>query len=173
MKLRSLTLENVRKFAGQKASINGIGDGVTVVSEANEFGKSTFFDALHALFFLKYGGATREIKALQPRSGGAVRVSAMIELPEGRFTVEKTYLAQKRARVLDATGSVVALDDEAEAWIAQLMGSGLEGPAGLLWVRQGVTALEPSGNVGADKSEKERLLGARRNLLSSVAGEID
>jgi len=173
MKLRSLTLENVRKFAGQRASISGIGEGVTVVSEANEFGKSTFFDALHALFFLKYGGATRDIKALQPRAGGAVRVSAVIELPEGRFTIEKTYLAQKRARVLDAGGTVIALDDEAEAWISNLMGSGLEGPAGLLWVRQGITALEPSGNVGADKSEKERLLGARRNLLSSVAGEID
>lgn len=173
MKLRSLTLSNVRKFAGQTATISGIGDGVSVVSEANEFGKSTFFDALHALFFLKYGAATREVKALQPRAGGPVRISAEIEIPEGRFTLEKSYLAQKRASVRDAAGTLVALDDEAENWIAQLMGNGLEGPAGLLWVRQGTTALEPAGNTGADKTEKERLLGARRNLLSSVAGEID
>ena len=173
MKLRSLTLSNVKKFAGQTATISNIGDGVTVVSEANEFGKSTFFDALHALFFLKYGAATRDVKALQPRAGGAVRVSAEVELPDGRFTVEKSFLAQKRATVRDGAGTVIALDDEAEAWIANLMGSGLEGPAGLLWVRQGTTALEPAGNAGADKSEKERLLGARRNLLSSVAGEID
>ncbi|MCX7564977.1 chromosome segregation protein SMC [Sulfitobacter sp. F26169L] len=173
MKLRSLTLGNVRKFAGQTATISGIGDGVTVVSEANEFGKSTFFDALHALFFLKYGAATREVKSLQPRAGGPVRVSAQIELPSGNFTIEKTFLAQKRAAVRDAAGELVALDDEAESWIARLMGSGLDGPAGLLWVRQGITALEPAGNAGADKTEKERLLGARRNLLSSVAGEID
>lgn len=173
MKLRSLTLSNVRKFAGQTATISNIGDGVTVVSEANEFGKSTFFDALHALFFLKYGAATRDVKALQPRAGGAVRVSAEVELPNGRFTVEKSFLAQKRATVRDGAGTVIALDDEAEAWIANLMGNGLEGPAGLLWVRQGTTTLEPAGNAGADKSEKERLLGARRNLLSSVAGEID
>ena len=73
MKLRSLSLTNVRKFAGRTATISDIGDGVTVVSEANEFGKSTFFDALHALFFLKYGAATREVKSLQPRAGGAVR----------------------------------------------------------------------------------------------------
>jgi len=173
MKLRSLTLSNVRKFAGQTATISAIGDGVSVVSEANEFGKSTFFDALHALFFLKYGAATREVKSLQPRSGGAVRVSAQIELPTGLFTVEKSFLAQKRASVKDASGTVIALDDEAERWIAQLMGSGIEGPAGLLWVRQGTTALEPGGTSGAEKSEKERLLGARRDLLSSVAGEID
>ncbi len=173
MKLRSLTLSNVRKFAGQTAKISGIGDGVTVVSEANEFGKSTFFDALHALFFLKYGAATRDVKSLQPRSGGPVRVSAEIELPTGRFTLEKSFLAQKRASVHDSSGALVALDDEAESWIAGLMGSGLEGPAGLLWVRQGITALEPAGSTGADKTEKTRLLDARRNLLSSVAGEID
>lgn len=170
MKLRSITLGNVRKFAGQTATISGIGDGVSVVAEANEFGKSTFFDALHALFFLKYGSTTREVKSLQPRAGGAVRVSAEIELPKGRFTIEKSFLAQKRASVKDAGGTLIALDDEAENWIAQLMGTGLEGPAGLLWVRQGITALEPAG-IGP--KEKDNLLGARRNLLSSVAGEID
>lgn len=170
MKLRSLTLTNVRKFAGKTATISGIGDGVTVVSEANEFGKSTFFDALHALFFLKYGTATREVKSLQPPAGGPVRVQAQIELPAGRFTLTKSFLAQKRASVQDAGGTLIALDDEAERWIAQLLESGLEGPAGLLWVRQGVTALEPEA---AGKPEKERLLGARRDLLSSVAGEID
>lgn len=170
MKLRSLTLTNVRKFANQTATITGIGDGVTVVAQANEFGKSTFFDALHALFFLKYGTATREVRALQPRAGGAVRVSAQIELPSGVFTVQKSFLAQKRAQVLDDAGRVIALDDEAEQWIARLMDTGLEGPAGLLWVRQGTTALEPAGSSATDKS---KLLDARRDLLSSVAGEID
>ncbi len=170
MKLRSISLTNVRKFAGQTATISGIGDGVSVVAQANEFGKSTFFDALHALFFLKYGSTTREVKSLQPRVGGGVRVSAELELPNGRFTLEKSFLAQKRASVKDASGALIALDDEAEAWITKLMGSGLEGPAGLLWVRQGITALEPAGS---SKSEKDTLLGARRNLLSSVAGEID
>lgn len=173
MKLRSLTLSNVRKFAGQTAAITGIGDGVTVVSEANEFGKSTFFDALHALFFLKYGAATRDVKSLQPRVGGPVRISAEIDLPSGRFTLEKSFLSQKRASVRDARGTLIAQDDEAERWIAALMDKGLEGPAGLLWVRQGITALEPQGSSGAEKTEKEKLLGARRDLLSSVAGEID
>ncbi len=170
MKLRSLTLTNVRKFAGRTATISGIGDGVSVIAEVNEFGKSTFFDALHALFFFKYGAATRDVKSLQPRAGGAVRISAEVELPQGHFTIEKSYLAQKRAQVRDAAGRVIASDDEAEAWIAKLTGSGLEGPAGLLWVGQGSGALDAAT---APKTEKERLLGARRDLLSSVAGEID
>ncbi len=174
MKLRSLTLTNVRKFGGQTATISGIGDGVTVISEANEFGKSTFFDALHALFFVKYSTAGKEVKSLQPRSGGAVRVQAELETETGRFVIEKSFLAQKRATVSRAdNGTLIAQDDEAEKWIAALMDRGLEGPAGLLWVRQGTTALEPAGTAGADKTEKEKLLGARRDLLSSVAGEID
>ncbi|PLS22384.1 AAA family ATPase [Neptunicoccus cionae] len=170
MKLRSLSLTNVRKFGGRTASLRDIGDGVTVISEANEFGKSTFFDALHALFFAKYSSMGKDVKSLQPHSGGAVKISAEIEIPSGRFVIEKSFLAQKRASVSKAGGALVAQDDEAESWIAALMDNGLEGPAGLLWVKQGTTGLEPAGTVGA---EKERLLGARRDLLSSVAGEID
>ena len=37
MKLLALHLTNVRKFTGKRASITGIGKGITVVSEANEF----------------------------------------------------------------------------------------------------------------------------------------
>jgi uncharacterized protein YhaN len=59
MKLRALHLTNVRRFTGKRASITGIGSGITVVSEANEFGKSTFFDALHALFFEKFSSSAR------------------------------------------------------------------------------------------------------------------
>ena len=170
MKLRSLSLTNVRKFGGRTASLRDIGDGVTVISEANEFGKSTFFDALHALFFAKYSSMGKDVKSLQPHSGGAVKISAEIEIQSGRFVIEKSFLAQKRASVSRAGGALVAQDDEAESWIAALMDNGLEGPAGLLWVKQGTTGLEPAGTVSA---EKERLLGARRDLLSSVAGEID
>ena len=74
MKLRALHLTNVRKFTGKRAAITGIGNGITVVSEANEFGKSTFFDALHALFFEKFGSTARPVKSLQPYAGGAVEV---------------------------------------------------------------------------------------------------
>lgn len=169
MKLRAITLTNVRKFAGRTASLTEIGDGITVVSEANEFGKSTFFDALHALFFEKFGATSRTIRSLQPHSGGGVRVAAEIETKEGRFTVEKRWLGQKGASVTDGAGRRVATDGEAEAWIARIAGEG-EGPTGLLWVRQGVVGLEPAE---ASRDEKARAKEVRRDLLSSVAGEID
>lgn len=171
MKIRSLKLTNVRKFGGRVAELTGIGDGLTVVSEANEFGKSTFFDALHALFFEKHGSTAKTVKSLQPRPGGGVAIAAEVETAEGRYLVEKHFISQKGASVRDLDrGSVIARDGEAEDWIARLIGEAEQGPAGLLWVRQGVLGLEPADGSSRDR---ERLVAARRDLMSSVAGEID
>ncbi|SNX67713.1 DNA repair exonuclease SbcCD ATPase subunit [Cereibacter ovatus] len=170
MKLRSVSLANVRRFAGRRATIDAIGDGITVLAEPNEFGKSTFFDALHALFFERHRSRAKAVMALQPHSGSAPEVGADLDLPEGRFRIEKRWLGRPFARITDAAGRLIAQEDEAEAWIDRLSGGGLLGPSGLLWVRQGVLGLEPEGAGGA---ERDRLLASRRDLLSSVAGEID
>ncbi|WP_294612363.1 hypothetical protein [uncultured Roseovarius sp.] len=169
MKLLALHLTNVRKFTGKRASITGIGDGITVVSEPNEFGKSTFFDSIYALFFEKYSSSAKPVKSLQPYAGGAVEVAADVETDEGAFRVEKRFLSRKSAKISRlADGVAVAQDDEAERWISTLLGTGSEGPAGLLWVRQGIVGLEPDS-----AKEKTHLTETRRDLLSSVAGEID
>ncbi|MDS9469418.1 AAA family ATPase [Paracoccus sp. MBLB3053] len=173
MKIRAIELTNVRRFAGRKARIDQISDGITVLSEPNEFGKSTFFDALHALFFERHRGTKQAVKSLQPHSAGAPEVAIEIDLPQGWFRIEKRWLSRATARVLDAHGRILAQDDEAEAWIDQLLGNGLAGPTGLLWVRQGLLGLEPEGTTASDKNERERGLKTRRDLLSSVAGEID
>ncbi len=169
MKLRALHLTNVRKFAAKRASIAGIGDGITVVSEANEFGKSTFFDAVHALFFEKFSSSAKHVKSLQPYSGGAVDIAADVQTGEGDFRVEKRFLSRKSAKITRLSdGLTVAQDDEAERWISTVLGTATDGPAGLLWVRQGQLGLE------ADSAkEKSLLMETRRDLLSSVAGEID
>ncbi|MCE6953046.1 chromosome segregation protein SMC [Cereibacter sphaeroides] len=173
MKLRSIALTNVRRFAGRRATLDGIGDGITVLAEPNEFGKSTFFDALHALFFERHRSRARGAASLQPHTGAAPEVAAEIDLPEGRFRIEKRWLGRPAARIMDATGRLIAQEDEAEAWIDRAVSGGLAGPSGLLWVRQGLLGLEPEGSSAAEKSERERLLATRRDLMSSVAGEID
>lgn len=169
MKLLALHLTNVRKFTAKRASITGIGDGITVISEANEFGKSTFFDAIHALFYEKYNSSAKPVKSLRPYAKGAVEVAAEVATDQGIFRVEKRFLSAKSARITRLSdGVTIAQDDEAERWIATLLGDASDGPAGLLWVRQGQLGLEPEG-----AAKKEQSLETRRDLLSSVAGEID
>jgi len=168
LKLRRITLTNVRQFAGHSASLSGIGDGITVLCEGNEFGKSTFFDGLQAVFFERHRGRRQPVMSLQPHAGGAPEVAVDIELAQGRFTLSKRWLSRAVARVTDDAGRIVAQDDEAEAWIDALLGGGLAGPSGLLWVRQGLLGME------AEKDrDRDRDLTTRRDLMSSVAGEIE
>lgn len=111
MKIRALVLENVRKFGGKRVSIDDIGDGITVICEANEFGKSTFFDAIQAAFFEKHSATGKGIQSLRPRAGGGVRIGVEVEVDGGRYAIDKRFLAQKSATVTDlARGTVIARD---------------------------------------------------------------
>ncbi len=166
MKLRAITLKDVRRFT-DPVRIDGIADGVSVLSAPNEFGKSTVFDALRALFFVPHGSRGREISQLRPHAGGAPEVTVEIETPEGMFHVSKRWFNKSEARVSRA-GMLIAQADLAEAWIGKLLGGGDGGPSGLLWVRQGLTSLADGSN-----KEQQASLDARRDLLSSVTGEVE
>ncbi len=175
MKIRSITLHNVRRFQAVTARIQDIGDGITTICAPNESGKSTFFDALHALFFYPYGGQSQEIKSLQPYSKGAVEISADIEDDQGKpWRIEKRYLSSKAAIITDlSSGRIHAQADEAEEWIRTLIGADMHGPTGLLWVRQGITGFGPDGSGTREKTEREKLRETRQGLMSSIAGQID
>lgn len=166
MKLRAITLKDVRRFV-DPVRIEGIEDGVNVLCAPNEFGKSTVFDALRALFFVPHGSRGKEIGALRPHAGGAPEISVEIETEAGTFRISKRWFSKPEARVTRA-GVLVAQADEAEAWIARLLGTGDGGPSGLLWVRQGLTGLS-DGSTREQQSARD----ARRDLLSSVTGEVE
>ena len=166
MKLRAIEMTNVRRFTSTMR-IDGIGDGLNVLSEPNEFGKSTLFDALHALFFKAHGSGDKEMKALRPHSGGAPEISVEIETDAGRFTIAKRWF-QKPAATVHQDGRLIAQADAAEDWIARALGQDAGGPAGLIWVRQGLTALTDGSN-----KEKAAALEARRDLMSSVSEEVE
>ncbi len=167
MKLRALRLWNVRKFAGRGIAIENIGDGVNVLSAENEFGKSTSFDALHAAFFEPFSGTPKPVQMLRPYSGGSPQVEVNVETREGQFRISKTYYADKNAVITDiATNRIVAQADAAETWIANQIRGGSAGPAGLLWVQQGVT--EIGGGSNKEKDEERKV---RENVLTSVTGD--
>ncbi len=169
MKLTALRLHNVRRFAGRGVAVEGIGDGVNVLCAANEFGKSTCFDALHALFFQPHTGTPAAVQGLRPYSGGNPLVEADILTGEGAFRLTKQFHGGKRAMVRElASGRLLAQADEAERFIANLVQGGTAGPAGLLWVRQGITGIERRA-----KSDEEGEKRARESVLTSVQGEVE
>ncbi len=169
MKLTALRLYNIRRFAGEGIAIEGLADGVNVLCATNEHGKSTCFDALHALFFQAHTGAPALVKGLQPYSGGSPLIEADITTGDGAYRLTKQFLSGRRATVRDlASGRLLAQADEAERFIGNLVRDGGAGPAGLLWVRQGVTGLDLR-----KKSEEEDEKQARENVLSSVQGEVE
>ena len=164
MKIRSIRLENVRRFI-DPVEITGIGDGLNVLTAPNERGKSTFFDALHAVFFKDRKSWDKEIRALVPYAGGDPHVMVDIEIPEGVFRISKRWNRRRRGDVrITSAGQVIKQADGAEAWIAGTLKSPKDGgPAGLLWVRQGQSNLR-------DGASSQR---ARRDLMTSVAGEVE
>lgn len=106
---------------------------------------------------------------LRPYSGGNPLVEADIQTDSGRFRITKQFYGRGSARVIDlANGRLVAQADEAENFIAGLVRGGTAGPAGLLWVRQGMTGIEKR-----NKSEEEGETKVRTSLLQSVQGEVE
>lgn len=169
MKISALRLSNVKRFAGRGVAIEGIGDGVNVLCAANEFGKSTSFEALHALFFQPHTGTPADVQRLRPYSGGNPLIEVDIATEQGHFRITKQYYGGRSARVIDlATDRLLAQADEAENFIARLIKGGPAGPAGLLWVRQGLTGLEKR-----PRSEEESEKLVRASLLESVQGEVE
>lgn len=169
MKISALRLFNVKRFAGRGVAIENISDGVNVLCAANEFGKSTSFEALHALFFQPHSGTPKAVQALRPYSGGNPLIEADIETEAGRFRIRKQFYGQRSARVMDRDSNrIIWQADEAERFIADLVRGGTAGPAGLLWVRQGVTGIE-SRSKPEEESEKQ----VRASLLESVQGEVE
>ncbi len=169
MRLLSIELSDVRRFV-DPVRIDGIGTGLNVLCAPNEFGKSTLFDALQALFFQPHRSASREVKALRPHVGGSPCVTVEVELPTGRHTLSKRWLGKAQASV-HRNGTLIHQSDDAEAFIASLVhAEGEGGPAGLLWVRQGLTRLE--GDTDSTR-DREIAKAARRNLITSVTGEVE
>jgi len=169
MKLRALRLHNVKRFAGRGVAIENIGDGVNVLCAANEFGKSTSFEALHGLFFLPYSSTAGDVRNLRPYSGGNPLVEADIAVGNDQYRICKQFYGNRFAKVSDlATGRLIAQADEAENFIAGLVHGGAGGPAGLLWVRQGITGIERRS-----RSEEDSERQVRTSLLESVQGEVE
>lgn len=148
MIIRAIRLRDVRGFGEQGIAIEHIEDGLSVLAERNEFGKSTIFDAIRAALFYKHSSADRAVKGLEPHHGGAPLIELDLEFDGTLFRATKQFLKRAHAEIKDIGASeIVAKDGDAHDWLLAAIGSSKpgSGPAGLLWVEQGKSMELPSG----------------------------
>ena len=165
MKLRALRLWNVKRFANRGVRLEGMGDGVNVLTAPNEEGKSTSFEALQAVFFAPHNSRSKPVNNLRPYSGGSPRIQVDVDIDGKAYRIDKQFYSGSKAIVTDIeTNHIIAQADEAEAWIKDQIEDKDSGPTGLIWVRQG------SQNIDK-KSDDQRDL--RQSLIASVESEVD
>lgn len=152
MKLREVTVESFRRFR-EPFTLSGLGDGLNLISEPNETGKSTLLEAMRAALFVRH--RSREGEAFRPYGERtSPKVKLVFDMPDGRWTLQKTFNPGATV-ILTAPDGVRSQSDEAESRLQQMFGfahgrsvasADESGALGLLWVEQAAAfAPDPPG----------------------------
>ena len=169
MRIRDLKIENFRKFR-QPIHLTGFEDGLNLVSEANEVGKSTLLEALRAVLFERHGSKSERIQSFRPHGDEvAPTVELTFQIGEDTWMARKRFLQKPEVILQGPKGR--ASGDEAEERLQSLLGfaragsrgadADSRGTFGLLWVEQGRSfVLDAPGQT------------ARRSLEAVLAGEV-
>lgn len=186
MKIKSFELNNFRKFRSP-VRLDGFTDGLNIVVEPNETGKSTLLDAMRATLFERHTSKNELTKSYRPWDDDvAPSVSMRFELEACEWQIDKQFLKGAFAR-LSGGGSRFE-GEAAEERLQSLLGferggnrgSDLDsrGALGLLWVEQcGGLDLAGPGRVARDtirgvlESEVGAVTGGKR--FTAVSASVD
>ena len=144
LRIRRIAVDGFRKFR-EPIAIEGLTDGLNIVIEPNETGKSTLLEALRAAFFVRHGTKNQLARSFVPH-GEAVgpEIQVGFEVDGAPWTVTKRFLRNPSIEVTSPQGR--AQGEEAESRLHSLLGSVRDtsqggdvatyGALGLLWVAQ-------------------------------------
>ena len=169
MKIASLELDNFRRFR-RPLRLEGFTDGLNIVVEPNETGKSTLLEALRAALFIRHSAKTELTRSYCPIGDDvAPRVAVEFEVAGERWQVEKQFLRSPHVQLAGPRGRYER--DAAEEQLQALLGfekgnnKGTDpetrGSLGLLWVEQ-ASALQVDA--------PNRLV--RNNVRSALESEV-
>jgi uncharacterized protein YhaN len=191
VKIRSLRLEHFRKFT-DPIVLSGFSDGVNVLAESNEFGKSTILSAIRGVLFERYASRASTVMQMQHWTNKTSPiVSLEFELPSGLYKVEKRFLHKEPYARLTMPGGVLHHDEAAEEHLQRVLNFTQAGKAGskpdnigmwaALWVTQTESVDQPDFTDSARQTihgcldqEVGALTGGTRGkkLLASVRAEL-
>ncbi|CAN7806404.1 AAA family ATPase [Paraburkholderia hospita] len=144
LRIRKIGINGFRKFR-EPVAIDGLSDGLNIVIEPNETGKSTLLEALRAAFFVRHNTRNQLAQSFAPH-GEAVgpEIQVAFDVDDSPWVVTKRFL---RSPSVDVTGPQgKAQGEEAESRLNTLLGAVRDtsrggdvssyGALGLLWVAQ-------------------------------------
>ena len=159
LRLRRIAVSNFRKFR-EPMVIEGIADGLNIIIEPNESGKSMLLHAVRAALFVRYATKNQLAQSYAP-FGDAVapEISLDLEINNAQWSVTKRFLKGGTINVSGPDGR--AEGDAAEERLHNLLGSvrdssregdvATHGALGLLWVAQTeALSIEPPGRIVRD-----------------------
>lgn len=188
--IRRIAVDGFRKFRSPFV-IEGLTDGLNIVIEPNETGKSTLLDALRAAFFVRHNTRNHLAQSFAPH-GEAVgpEVKIDFDVDGAPWTVTKRFLRGQSIEVTGPQGR--AQGEEAESRLNTLLGSVKDtsrngdiatyGALGLLWVAQtGALQVAAPGQIVRDsiastlEAEVGSIMGgeAYRRVRERVEAQFD
>lgn len=191
MKIRSLRLEHFRKFT-DPVVLAGFSDGVNVLAEGNEFGKSTLLAAIRGVLFERHVSKGLSVRQMQHNTNRTSPVISLeFELPSGLHRIEKRFLHRESYAKLTLPNGVMHQNDAAEDHLQRVLNFTAAGTTGskpenvgmwaALWVQQRDSADQPELADSARHTihgcldqEVGALAGGTRGkkLIASVCGEL-
>lgn len=177
MIINSLEVANFRKFR-EPLRVDGFTDGLNIVVEPNETGKSTLLEALRAAFFIRHSAKTELVRSYVPIGDDvAPRVAVEFTLNCQPWSLEKQFMKGTSVRLTGNDGRRES--DAAEEALQELLGfergnnrgsdPETRGPLGMLWVEQmSALAVESPNRIVRDsvrgvlEAEVGAVTGGRR-----------
>ncbi len=159
LRLRHITLNNFRKFR-EPVTVQGLSDGLNIVIEANEVGKSTLLEALRAAFFVRHSTRNQLASSYAPHGENvAPEIEVGFELDSEAWSISKRFLKSQSIEVRGPAGRTQG--DAAEEVLQGLLGferdtsrtgdTAAYGALGLLWVAQTeALSVTPPGQIVRD-----------------------
>ncbi|UNC16587.1 hypothetical protein FE249_20690 (plasmid) [Acidiphilium multivorum] len=142
--IRRIAVDGFRKFRTPFA-IEGLAEGLNIVIEPNESGKSTLLEALRAAFFVRHNTRNQLAQSFAPH-GEAVgpEIKVGFDVDGAPWTIMKRFLRSPSVEITGPEGR--AQGEEAETRLNTLLGSVRDtsrngdistyGALGLLWIAQ-------------------------------------
>jgi len=181
MRLLSLRFRHVGTFGAEGVALDNLSSGLNVISETNEFGKSTILKALEIFLFKPFSGADKQVKAITTDGSDQGPECEIHFISDHKnYVLKKKFLKGKFCILEDGQGNVLTQSREADERLANILNSNdhEKGPSGLLWVRQGesMDAIKDKDEIVASRLEGEltTLVGGDRArlFLTRVQAEL-